>query len=468
MKISITLANYNHGRYLDTYFGGILRQTYADWELIVTDDGSTDNSREIIRRYAARDARIKVFEFPENRGSLPAFYNSYGHTTGELVYATASDDYLLDPTFLAQAAAAFAEHPSLGVFFGVEEIRNSETGQTHRHDGRAPNHGYIPPERCIRAFLANELIVQSCAAVVRKACIDDLGGFPSELGASCDYYLNHAVAARYGAYYCREVFACARVDPRRGNLSMQMSLRQLLHNLSEIVRRLDANQALAAVPRAEIAAWLKVGVRGSISIVYDCVDLFRKLRDLQTHSQKLPHLSPALRTTYLQIVDAIAVAEQAIAAEAYEEIAIFDAQIRAVLPGYRTELEDSSYGALLRFIDLRPDLRIRIATSLSLHEDAIRRYPTIIVYGMGSHTTILLDEWRARGLPPVTAITSTDAFGGGTHNGIPVVPLETADRADTLLILSSLSYEGVMFQAVQRRAPQAHILSFWDPRLSNL
>ena len=61
--VSAIYGNYNHGKYLEQCFEGLLRQNYTNFELLITDDGSTDNSRSISERYAAADERIKPVFF---------------------------------------------------------------------------------------------------------------------------------------------------------------------------------------------------------------------------------------------------------------------------------------------------------------------------------------------------------------------------------------------------------------------
>ena len=66
-KISIVLPNYNYARYLDERIQSLLNQTYTDFELIILDDASQDNSIEVIEKYTA-DPRVKTKYFSENSG----------------------------------------------------------------------------------------------------------------------------------------------------------------------------------------------------------------------------------------------------------------------------------------------------------------------------------------------------------------------------------------------------------------
>src|ERR1700689_1308817 len=97
--ISVTLPNYNHGRFLAEAFDSIISQTYGNWEILFVDDGSTDDSREIAERYASQDARIKPVYFEKNQGAMSAHANAWSRASGDVVYQFSSDDSLVSPDF---------------------------------------------------------------------------------------------------------------------------------------------------------------------------------------------------------------------------------------------------------------------------------------------------------------------------------------------------------------------------------
>ncbi|MCM1291351.1 MAG: glycosyltransferase [Prevotella sp.] len=71
--VSIVMPAYNAEKYIDAAIISVLHQSYADWELVVVDDGSTDNTMRILQKYAAKDSRIKVFRLnpPAHRAFEP-------------------------------------------------------------------------------------------------------------------------------------------------------------------------------------------------------------------------------------------------------------------------------------------------------------------------------------------------------------------------------------------------------------
>ncbi len=91
-KVSIITPCYNSSRYIGEMIESILNQTYTDWELLITDDCSTDNSRELIQKYCDKDPRIKLFLLNENSGAGIARNNSIQEATGRYIAFCDSDD----------------------------------------------------------------------------------------------------------------------------------------------------------------------------------------------------------------------------------------------------------------------------------------------------------------------------------------------------------------------------------------
>ncbi|MGN0358414.1 MAG: glycosyltransferase family 2 protein [Blautia sp.] len=91
-KVSIILPVYNKDEYLSATLNLLINQSYQDWELIVVDDGSTDDSSEIIESFALRDHRINIIS-QENRGVSAARNLGLSRATGEWIWFVDADDF---------------------------------------------------------------------------------------------------------------------------------------------------------------------------------------------------------------------------------------------------------------------------------------------------------------------------------------------------------------------------------------
>lgn len=90
--VSIITPTYNSALYVSETLDSIIAQTHTDWELILTDDCSTDETWDIVQGYAERDPRIRIFRLQENSGTAVARNNSIKHANGRYIAFCDSDD----------------------------------------------------------------------------------------------------------------------------------------------------------------------------------------------------------------------------------------------------------------------------------------------------------------------------------------------------------------------------------------
>lgn len=96
MLFSVIVANYNNAPYLDELVESLYNQTYRNWELIIADDCSTDNSLEIIKKHKAKDKRVKYAVHDLNRKAGAAFKTAAGNAKGEIIGMLGADDALVE------------------------------------------------------------------------------------------------------------------------------------------------------------------------------------------------------------------------------------------------------------------------------------------------------------------------------------------------------------------------------------
>jgi glycosyltransferase involved in cell wall biosynthesis len=106
---SIIVANYNNGRFLPDLVKSVQAQTYPDWELVIVDDCSTDNSREIVSSFPP-DKRIKVIYHTHNNGAAAAFRTAVENSAGEVVGMLGADDALV-PDAVEKMLKAHEQNP---------------------------------------------------------------------------------------------------------------------------------------------------------------------------------------------------------------------------------------------------------------------------------------------------------------------------------------------------------------------
>ncbi len=109
-KVSVGLPVFNGEAYLAEALDSLLGQSFTDFEVIISDNGSTDRTEEICRQYAARDPRITYLRHPKNRGVSWNYDTAFEHARGEYFQWLAYDD-MLAPDFLEKCVDALDRNP---------------------------------------------------------------------------------------------------------------------------------------------------------------------------------------------------------------------------------------------------------------------------------------------------------------------------------------------------------------------
>ena len=129
--VSVLVASYNYARFLPAALDGLVAQTYPHWEAVVVDDGSTDDSSAVVRRYAETDNRIRLVR-KANGGQNSTVNEAHRHARGDVVCLLDADD-TFSPMKIARVVAALGapDRPGLCVHFAeVIDDRGAATGAT--------------------------------------------------------------------------------------------------------------------------------------------------------------------------------------------------------------------------------------------------------------------------------------------------------------------------------------------------
>lgn len=113
--VSVIIPSYNHEKYVGDCIRSVLNQTYGDFEIVITDDGSSDQTVSVIKEF--KDPRIKLFTHAKNEGACIAANNCLTHARGKYIAMLSSDDVWY-PHKLETQVNYLDEHPEIGVVFG--------------------------------------------------------------------------------------------------------------------------------------------------------------------------------------------------------------------------------------------------------------------------------------------------------------------------------------------------------------
>lgn len=183
-RISIITPNFNKGEFLAACIKSVLDQTFADWEMIVVDDGSTDGSDAIGERWAADDDRIRFFRNPaESKGAAAARNLGLEKSRAELILFLDSDD-LLHPECLEERIGDMDRAPELGYIVYPTAI-------FFRQVGDSPHICNVPTrEPDLHRFLNRDIVWLISGPVWRRSALVSLDGFDPTLHSQQDFDLH--------------------------------------------------------------------------------------------------------------------------------------------------------------------------------------------------------------------------------------------------------------------------------------
>jgi len=177
-KVSIIMTAHNRERYIGKAIKSVLAQTYADFDLLIWDDGSTDRTSAIVCEYAKKDNRIRLAAY-DHRGSAKALKAAVAETFGQYLCWVDSDD-MLEPTALEETVAVLDSDPSIGVVY--TDYRVIDANDAVKGYGR----------RCRIPYSKDRLLLDFMTfhfRLMRRSVYDQVGGIDDTLEVAEDYDL---------------------------------------------------------------------------------------------------------------------------------------------------------------------------------------------------------------------------------------------------------------------------------------
>lgn len=206
MKISIITANYNYAQYIEEAINSVISQSYQDWELIIVDDGSSDNSVELIKSYCEKDSRIKLLmhENGANKGLKESILLGLEHASGEWIAFLESDD-VFEQENLARKVEIIEKNPQIKLVFNkvkflAEEKRKQQ--KTYEKTQEKLFKMKFPKNLFYDFSVDNMILTFSCAMVEAKALKE--ADFNTPVDSSLDKWLWIHLAHKNAFYYIDE------------------------------------------------------------------------------------------------------------------------------------------------------------------------------------------------------------------------------------------------------------------------
>jgi glycosyltransferase involved in cell wall biosynthesis len=189
--VSVLIRNYNCEQYVRLALESVLAQTYGNFEAVVYDDGSTDNSREIVQNYVKKDPRVRLVA-QENGGVARAANTVFANSEGNLISFLDSDD-LFKPSKLEKVVAAFRLAPRCGLYADPVQPISSTAKPLGRPFPEKLDQGWRGPETLQTG--GYNVFPPMSGLSFRREVLSFLLPIPAQIKWLEDYYL--AATARF-------------------------------------------------------------------------------------------------------------------------------------------------------------------------------------------------------------------------------------------------------------------------------
>ncbi|TLV03302.1 glycosyltransferase family 2 protein [Dyadobacter luticola] len=200
--VSIIIPSYNYGFIIAETLQNLLEQSYQHWEALIVDDGSKDNTREVVEKFALADKRITYLSQP-NSGVSVARNFGFKKSKGEYIQFLDADD-LLSKEKLALQVAFLEQHPEVDIAYTDHLYFETDKPHITYPDYEMNNHNWLPKIDAKGYEAVNTLIYSNIAVVsspmLRRKIVEKVNGFPEFSNYTEDWEF-WFLCAIHGAHY---------------------------------------------------------------------------------------------------------------------------------------------------------------------------------------------------------------------------------------------------------------------------
>jgi glycosyltransferase involved in cell wall biosynthesis len=215
LLVSVLVPSYNYGRYLGAALESIGRQSYSHWEIVAVDDGSTDDSVEVLREYKKRSGgKLRVLAHPggTHQGLVPTYQRALAAAQGGVVAFLEADD-VWHPENLRRKVEILNRYPDVGVVYSDYLAFGDRKASAFWYLYGAIRRWETParvPCRMLRPFLLRNPVASFSHFIVRRELLGDMPG-PGSHFRNYDWWVLAHLAAQTSFYFLPEKLSFWRI-----------------------------------------------------------------------------------------------------------------------------------------------------------------------------------------------------------------------------------------------------------------
>jgi|MDTB01.3.fsa_nt_gb glycosyltransferase involved in cell wall biosynthesis len=410
LNLTVVVPVYNHAHFLRYAVESCVLQSVPPKEIIIIDDGSTDNSWVLAQKLEKRHDNVTAVRNKKNKGVIYSMNRGTEIAKSEFILYRSADDISLPGSF-AKVHQILMHKKKCDLIVGeVIFFKEKVEDGTKESLGLSKRATFISPDQLIKKWNPDSIIPGS-STIVRRHSVMKVGNFKETLRGYCDWYMFLKLAFDGGLFFCPQPFSGARLSSHSyGNakLSEEKTQNKLYKN---ILRFLDKENS-------------------------NIIDAFAKTGALEVFGPKL--------VEYYE--------------NSFQEIRINNKSLlnkpikRWTANGVKNELRNNPIANVIR-----EHLQNKTKEILSFTQK-----PLIYVYGAGMHTDNLLNVWEEFKFPRISLIIVSEESKIKKFLGIPVHKICIKLKKPDIVIISSRSFEDIMYDNCKSNFSDSKTITFWS------
>jgi glycosyltransferase involved in cell wall biosynthesis len=254
--VSVLMPSYNSEKYISSAIESVLNSSFTNFELIITDDNSTDNTYQIAEEFASKDNRIKLFRNDKNHGDYGNRNKAASYATGKYIKYVDHDDFIYS-NGLETIVKQMEEFPEASVGFFSLAQNKYQPFPILLNPKEIYEYNFLGPGLFFKAPLSS---------IILRNSFEEIGGFKTQRYTG-DFELWHRMAQRFNYLLIQDHIVWYREHSNQESTNIKIE-DQLSYNKIEINYILDKNSPLNSIQRKSI---IKKRIKTNIKLMINSI-----------------------------------------------------------------------------------------------------------------------------------------------------------------------------------------------------